>query len=248
MWRWRLHPYAYQKDAYGAVRPVSTCTARWLSSLLGVMLLMPASVGARVINDGRGISAQVEICLSALQRTNIGRAVLMGLNGPDARWNVFIRPSYSPASWARPQVMVDAADPRQGSSTFIYWQPFPILRNYCDGTPREACSSLLHELWHALDNDRGAYDYSPIAPGIDAAQIPASQAQNTYLREIGGIPRQFYGSGCNGRGLVLGIAIPLGPPSFPPAPPRGGSTPPGGSPAPEDLLPCFCDCWVICRK
>jgi hypothetical protein len=94
-----------------------------------------------------------------------------------------------------------------GSQTF--WNPDNnALPTYADGTPRDPCAAMLHELVHAHDKDRGVMDRTPIPTTAGAApetvilsEVRACQAQNWLHQEKGQPSRVQYG----GEALPLGV-------------------------------------------
>ena len=80
-----------------------------------------------------------------------------------------------------------------GTGTTINWNP-NNTDPYGDGTKRDPCASLLHELRHALDGEKGGRDPRIDGPtGIKTNEIEASKEENRYRKKHGLPQRKKYG-------------------------------------------------------
>ena len=88
--------------------------------------------------------------------------------------------------------------PGPGSDSTINWNPTNV-NPFSDGTPRDPCASLLHEMKHALDMDRGQLNNNLFAPlpqpgsGIQTCEVDACQEENKYRKKAGLPQRRQYG-------------------------------------------------------
>lgn len=80
-----------------------------------------------------------------------------------------------------------------GSGTTVSWSPTNTSA-YADGTPRDPCASLFHELYHASDMDKGTFD-PRVDPDsrIKRSEVDASRAENKYRKAVGLPQRTQYG-------------------------------------------------------
>lgn len=106
---------------------------------------------------------------------------------PQAK-NHTIRPSaarVNSTSFAKTGKRQPSGNSGGGSDTNIAWNP-NNRDPYIDGTPRDPCASLLHEMRHALDADKGNFDEREGAPapqpgtGIEQSEIDGCREENRY--------------------------------------------------------------------
>jgi hypothetical protein len=80
-----------------------------------------------------------------------------------------------------------------GTGTTTGWDP-GYTDPYGDGTARDPCASLLHELRHALDGEQGTRDSRlDGATSIKTNEIEASKEENRYRKKKGLPQRGKYG-------------------------------------------------------
>ncbi len=89
--------------------------------------------------------------------------------------------------------------PGPGSDATIEWNPTNVTP-YADGTPRDPCASLLHEMKHALDDDKGQRNRNLYAPsplpgsGIPIVEVDGCREENKYRKKVGLPQRHKYGT------------------------------------------------------
>jgi hypothetical protein len=72
--------------------------------------------------------------------------------------------------------------PTAGSDTGVEWNPANV-NPYADGTPRDPCASLLHELKHAYDDDKGQSNPGEDDhTGIATDEVRAATEENRYRK------------------------------------------------------------------
>lgn len=79
-----------------------------------------------------------------------------------------------------------------GTGSTIRWNPTKV-DPYSDGTARDPCASLLHELKHACDANEGELDPRPGAGGIRKEEVDACREENRYRKRAGLPQRTEYG-------------------------------------------------------
>ena len=77
----------------------------------------------------------------------------------------------------------------KGTGSTIRWNPDNITK-YGDGTPRDPCASLYHELFHSYEDDKGISKYANFGKsGIPTVEVNACRAENEY-RDAQGLPKR----------------------------------------------------------
>ncbi|MBV8369419.1 MAG: hypothetical protein JO036_10920 [Candidatus Eremiobacteraeota bacterium] len=72
--------------------------------------------------------------------------------------------------------------PNSGSDTSVDWNPSNV-NPYSDGTQRDPCASLLHELKHAYDDDKGQSNPGEDdSTGIAVDEVRAATEENRYRK------------------------------------------------------------------
>jgi hypothetical protein len=144
--------------------------------------------------------ASAEECLGRLRRNPLGLAVMDAL--ARGRYPHVLAPwggstnsdrTYPPVS-AENGYLRDDGRANVGAGTATQWNPNDRA-DYFDGTPKDPCSALLHELQHALDFERGvALQKKYCYPGtfIGAAEVRADTLQNYYLWKLGRQQRSYH--------------------------------------------------------
>ena len=133
-----------------------------------------------------------------------------------------------------------------GCDSTVVWQNRDIGKPNCGSKkPKDPCSALVHEVYHAFDFDRGTYNENMVL-GVEWGQIYATQAQNSFLNELGLEPRQVF---CykieSTTGPKFGmVPIPAGDPPLPPKSSSSGESgsSSGGSGGGVGGRMCYCKC------
>jgi hypothetical protein len=173
-------------------RLLFVCLALSLAAA-GAFAQMPTS-GLHIKDDPPGYRARVETCLNELRAMGIPRTILDTIDR--ASIFTYIRMPVpgrvdedGDANGFQP-----ARDQASGRlvGSIIFWDP-DLTGSYMDGTPRDPCSALLHELKHAADNAQGTLTGVKGGRNQRNAEVDAVQIQNWYLWTKGLKQRVFYG-------------------------------------------------------
>jgi hypothetical protein len=191
MWRRGRAWEAYAKGVDGAKWRAVARAARWLSSLLGILIFAPVPAGADLKVGPLappGFADRANACMAEIETTTIGKTILTWLRSSDSRWVHLIYPQGNPKGVSRVKILKpDESVNGTGSSTIVRWNWRNFPPRYCDGKIRDPCSALLHELAHVYTADRGIRDRTPILndPTVRVDEIQATQAQNSFLLQKG---------------------------------------------------------------
>jgi hypothetical protein len=141
-----------------------------------------------VINGNAAFRSSVEACFERISGSGDGPAdILRQLRQPSPQAHrVTIQPEARPG-WpnsltpAGPGALRTPAGPGPGSDGTVRWNPNNV-DELQPGVPRDPCASLLHELAHAADGDKGLLDPNRhgSANGIPEAEVRACREENKY--------------------------------------------------------------------
>lgn len=162
--------------------------------ILAFFLLLTSNVEASIVVEGdREFTDDVNNCLNTYRDAPgiVGDAIRELENSENEH---IVRNS---PDWSNTSNDVDEATGGSGSGTVTrvdkdelekYKLAFPELIN------KDFCTALLHELWHAIDADRGTRtDHSDRIDGVKRNEIEATIFQN-FIHAIRGVPpRTSYG-------------------------------------------------------
>jgi hypothetical protein len=172
---------------------------RRLSLAVSMLLLSYAVAEAGITIDGdAAFKGKVEACLEKFNGSDAEtKKIIDDLKTPPAKKDHKIQKSdkknstdYDSENDANSAA---AGGTGAGTGTTTNWDP-EWTDPYADGTKRDPCASLLHELRHALDGEKGTRD-----PRVDAAthikqnEIDASKEENRYRKKQGLPQRGKYG-------------------------------------------------------
>ena len=165
----------------------TTLIAAW--AIVSVLAFAPLAAADIIIEGSPAFIRQVEACFDKIQKT--GGTVAGFLNQLFGSGNTHVikqstkKNSTAPNSWTNGQNGT-------GTGSTVTWDP-SFTDPYADGTRRDPCASLFHELVHAADFDKGTDDGAAGANGIIKAEIKACTEENKY-RHGNGLPqRKKYG-------------------------------------------------------
>jgi uncharacterized repeat protein (TIGR01451 family) len=155
---------------------------------------------------GDAFFAQVQACLNELKGYPEKAHLLQDLVA-SANEHTIERTNGGSSNRTSPPAANESNGMGTGSQTF--WNPtnshFPT---YADGTPRDPCAALLHELVHGHDKDNGVMDRTPVATTagmppetVALSEVRACQLQNWLHQAKGMASRTRYG----GASLPLGV-------------------------------------------
>lgn len=183
-------------------RPPTSAALALLTVLSVAALILGTAPQARaVISVDRAAAAAFSRCMNTYRAEDgsgdpLGivrdiefspNKVLIVLNNgtPQNPGDTFTRPADD--AW-------DKATNGSGTGSVIAWDS-DNTRPLSDGTPKEPCAQLYHEMAHARDMSRGTLDLGPCrgAPGLQTDEVVATFAENAY-RTYRGLPvRTAYG-------------------------------------------------------
>lgn len=162
-------------------------TGAW--AVVFVLALAPPAAADIVVEGSPGFIQSVEDCFASIQM--VGGSAADTLNQLFGSGNTHVIKESSKKNSTSPNDKTKSED-GTGTGSTVTWDP-SHKAPYTDGTPRDPCASLFHELVHAADIDNGNIDPSPGANGIMNAEIKACTEENKY-RKANGLPqRKKYG-------------------------------------------------------
>jgi len=169
----------------------------WIAPLFGAiiaLLLMVSQANASiVVTGGREFTDDVNRCLNTYRNApGIVGDVIRELENSDNEHGIL-----NSTDWSNTSNDIDEATGGSGSGTVTrvdkaelekYKKRFPELLN------KDFCTALLHELWHAVDADRGSRtSHSDTIDGVKRNEVEATIFQN-FVHAIRGVdPRTSYG-------------------------------------------------------
>ncbi len=182
-----------------------TCRA---GLLLMLLCFLSTNAQAVIIVNSQGnanFQGQVLACFERFKAAGgETAAILNGLSQPSpASHTVTLEPTgggvntTTPAS-SQGELQTPNYSPGSGSDSTVDWNP-NNANPFADGTPRDPCASLLHELKHAQDFDKGVDDTRAYAPtpqpgwGIPTDEVDAAKEENRYRKKAGLPQRGQYG-------------------------------------------------------
>lgn len=169
----------------------------WITLLFGVIVaflfMIPQASASIVVTGDREFTDDVNGCLNTYRNApGIVGDVIRELENSDNEHGIL-----NSTDWTNTSNDIDEATGGSGSGTVTrvdkaelekYKESFPELLN------KDFCTALLHELWHAVDADRGSRtSHSDKVDGVKRNEIEATIFQN-FVHAIRGVaPRTSYG-------------------------------------------------------
>jgi len=166
-----------------------------LLPLLFLALAVPASATV-VVEGSDAFKAKVKACLDHIRSDGAeAKKILEDLEKSDRETKIQAGNKSNSTTSASDEdgKSKDAGGTGKGTNSTVTWDP-EYKDKYADGTPRDPCASLLHELRHALDGVTGTRDPRP-DPGskIPMNEVKACTEENRYRKDRGLPQRTQYG-------------------------------------------------------
>jgi hypothetical protein len=162
-------------------------TGAWAVVL--VLALAPPAAADIVVEGSPGFIQSVEECFEKIQNTGGSAAACLDQLFGSGNTHVIKKSSKSnsagPNDWGK-------AQDGTGTGSTINWDP-SFTDDTGVGVPRDPCASLLHELVHACDFDKGTDDGTVGENGIIKAELKACTEENKYRKANGLRQRTKYG-------------------------------------------------------
>lgn len=158
-------------------------TGAW--AVVFVLALASPAAADIIIEGSPGFIQKVEECLEKIKNTGGSTAAfldqLLGSGNTHVIKESSKNNSAAPNDWTK-------AQNGTGTGSTVNWDP-SFTDDTGVGVPRNPCASLLHELVHACDFDKGTDDGSVGENGIIKAEIKACTEENKY-RKANGLPQR----------------------------------------------------------
>jgi len=178
-----MHSYAKKIKSYLVTTLVLT--------VVSLIFLIPQAHASIIVDGGREFTDDVNNCLNTYRSApGIVGDVIKELENSDNEHKII-----NNTDWTNTINSVDEAYNGIGVGTVTrvdrvelekYKKDFPELIN------KDFCTALLHELWHAVDADRGEWSSDKL-DGVKRNEVEATMFQN-FVHAIRGVdPRTAYG-------------------------------------------------------
>lgn len=183
----------------------TVATAAIVLALGGGVLGSPAPAAARITPAGNpNTNAAVAKCITIFEGPG-GDPAGIYKQAKDTSKEIEIVDGFSEASSTTPKDMDAARNPNRGSGSTINY--FPGTSIAYDGVTADDCSTLYHELAHAVAAANGQTNTSRCPSGVSLEEARASLAENAF-RRARGLPQR---TGYNGKALPKAIGECQGP-------------------------------------
>lgn len=131
------------------------------------------------------VQPQWDSCLETLSRNNdITRPILDLIDDPSVR--IIVDPTTT--GWT------ESGSKWPDGTYHIDWNVNDGHRYFGTGGNEDSCTSIYHELYHILDQERGTFSREDCAgSGLETKEVMATRAQNLLRVRLGMPPRSHYG-------------------------------------------------------